>query len=35
VFASKLPKERLGNDISWELAEEQGLIKLIDHNILE
>lgn len=31
AFASKLPKERLGNGVNWELAEEKGLLKLIDY----
>ena len=30
LFAEKMPKERLGNGINWELAEEKGLIKPID-----
>lgn len=30
VFAAKLPKERFGNGINWEKAEEDGLIKPVD-----
>lgn len=30
VFTEKLPKERFGNGIDWEKAEEKGLIKPID-----
>lgn len=29
-FSAKLPKERFGNGINWEKAEEQGLVKLVD-----
>ena len=29
-FAAKMPKERLGNGINWEKAEEQGLVKPAD-----
>jgi c(7)-type cytochrome triheme protein len=29
-FAANMPRERFGNEINWEKAEEQGLIKLID-----
>ena len=30
-LADRLPRERGGNGINWELAEERGLIKLTDH----
>lgn len=30
AFARKMPKERLGNGINWELAEEKGFITLTD-----
>ncbi|MEJ5166501.1 MAG: c(7)-type cytochrome triheme domain-containing protein [Thermoanaerobaculia bacterium] len=29
-FASEMPKDAFGNEIDWEKAEEQGIIKLID-----
>jgi c(7)-type cytochrome triheme protein len=30
-FSEKMPQERLGNGINWELAEAEGLIRPIDH----
>jgi c(7)-type cytochrome triheme protein len=30
AFSAKLPKERFGNGINWEKAEEEGLLKLVD-----
>jgi len=30
-FSGKMPKERLGNGINWEMAEDKGLIKPIDY----
>jgi c(7)-type cytochrome triheme protein len=30
TFTAKFPKERFGNGINWEKAEEDGIIKLVD-----
>lgn len=30
-FAGKMPKEMYGNGINWERAEQEGLLKLVDH----